>query len=527
LAESTQIQDTPPGHPGLARLFTRKIAWAAVAVVFLVAWAYADLLGLGTRYGFAKGVEYWLFQPSDSAPLVIIAISAWLLYRRSPRIRTLSLSSGSLALALPFYLVCFAAYGWAVYTGSLDMRVISFTAFLFGSLALLAGRAGLAALWLPAGFMLFALRIPAPLQLHVLYDLQMTTAQYAGWLLYSIGETAFVSGDQIIRASQKFQVVEGCSGMRSLETMTMLTVLMADLFGRRGWHAFLLLLSAPIVAFALNGVRVLTIVLNPHSDIATIHNAQGIAVLMVGLLIVYGFDELLEKVLPEKANPPFRAKRSAPAAGPDAAMRALATCAAIAIGLLLVARFGPVWAEPSNDRPRVFDTFSAALGEWPSEKIQVDYNFLGSARFDQHFHYAYALREGVVDVFMVTGSQGEVGSSPLSPMSVHPASGFDEVERLDDISNTGMPTMTAHVMRRDKQEVLVWHAFIGERSLLAESVISLLALERSPLRRASPPSVLRLTTEIDGVGPESRDQAMKKLGLIRDRLAPALKELAG
>lgn len=530
MAESTELRDIPPADAGRARRLasrlSRPVTWLAIATGCLVAAAYGDLLGLGTRYGFALGVEYWLFRPSDSAPLIIVAIAGWLLYRRSPRIRALSLASGSATLALPFYLVCFGSYAWAVYTGSLDMRVVSFTSFLFGSLALFYGRRGLAALWLPAAFMLFAVRVPAPLQLHVLYDLQMTTARYAGALLYWLGETAFVSGDQIIRAGQKFQVVEGCSGMRSLETLTMLTVLMADLFGRRGWHAVLLLLSAPIVAFTLNGVRVLTIVLNPHSDIATIHNAQGIAVLLAGLFLIYGFDELLERVLPERANPPFRAIPDHRTVAPGAPMRVLATTAAAAIGLLAIARFGPVWTPPRDTLPSVDDAVSKSFVDWPARKVDVDYNFLGSVRMDEHFHHAYAMPDGVVDVFIAKGSQFEVGSSVLSPMTLHPASGFEQVERLEDVSLPGGPAMTAHVMRRDKQEVLVWHAFLGRRDLLTESVISMLALERSPLRREAAPAVLRLSTQIDGKGPESRAAAAKKLQRTRDRLVPALQELA-
>ncbi len=527
MAESTDIQNVPSGQGRLARLLSRRETWLGLAALALVAWAYADLLGLGKRYGFAKGVEYWLFKPSDSAPLVIILISAWLFYRRSPRVRSLSMASGAPLLALPFYLVCVATYGWAVYTGSLDMRVLSFTSLLFGTLALFWGRPGISALWLPAAFMLFALRIPAALQLSMLYELQMWTAKYAGWLLYSIGETAFVSGDQIIRANQKFQVVEGCSGMRSLETLTMLTILMADLFGRRGRHALLLVCSAPIVAFALNGVRVLTIVLNPHSDIATIHNAQGIAVLMFGLLIIYGFDEVLERALPASANPPFKAKRAAGEPRAGAAFIGLGVTAGLACVLLAIARFGPVWEPPRASGPRVFESVSAALAPWPSQKLQTDYNFLGSARFDQHFHHAYQLEEGIVEVFVVKGSQHEVGSSALSPMTIHPASGFEEIERLDDVELDGLPSMSARIMRRDKREVLVWHAWIGRDGLASETLRGVLALERSPLRRPTSPVIVRISTEIVGSGPEARDAAVKKLGRVRDQLAPALKRLAG
>ena len=77
-------------------------------------------------------------------------------------------------------------------------------------------------------------------------------------------------------------------------------------------------------------------------------------------------------------------------------------------------------------------------------------------------------------------------------------------------------------MRRDKQEVLVWHWFIGRSSLAAESLRSLFALGRSPFRRDSPPTVVRLMTEIDGSGASSRAEAVKKLGRVHDRMKTAL-----
>ena len=50
-----------------------------------------------------------------------------------------------------------------------------------------------------------------------------------------------MSGDQILHSGQVFQIIETCSGLRTAETLTMLAVLMVDLFRRRGAHALILI----------------------------------------------------------------------------------------------------------------------------------------------------------------------------------------------------------------------------------------------------------------------------------------------
>ena len=166
------------------------------------------------------------------------------------------------------------------------------------------------------------------------------------------------------------------------------------------------------------------------------------------------------------------------------------------------------------------------MSVWPTEKRDRDFNFEGSARFDGFYHHDVLLPDGRVDVFVATSDPSELRASPLSPMTVHPASGFAEVERLDDVLIEGMPPIEARVMRRDKMEVLVWHAYLNRQSLAAETLRGLLAVDRSRARRAEPPTVMRLTTEIEGRGDAGRDAAVKKLRRVHDRLLPALRRPA-
>ena len=62
-----------------------RIGLALLGLIALAV-AYRDLLTLGPRYGVESGFEYWLFVPNDRAPAVVLLLSAWLAWRRWPRL---------------------------------------------------------------------------------------------------------------------------------------------------------------------------------------------------------------------------------------------------------------------------------------------------------------------------------------------------------------------------------------------------------------------------------------------------------
>ena len=112
-----------------------------------------------------------------------------------------------------------------------------------------------------------------------------------------------------------FQVIETCSGLRSIFVLTTLAVGWLCFFPTRRLPAALLILSAPVIAYFVNTLRVLSLVLNPGSDLASIHSLQGVGIFLLGLLILYGVDSLLRRIPggneaqigePETALPPRR-----------------------------------------------------------------------------------------------------------------------------------------------------------------------------------------------------------------------------
>jgi exosortase len=483
-----------------------------------LAFAFSSLLTLGTQYGFARGVEYWLFRPTDNTPLVVVVLSAWLAYRRLPRVRALPMHTGPWGLIVGALVAAQCVFAWAVYTGAADLHAFALMLTAVGLIVANWGTAGLRVLWLPVVFLAFAVPMPAPFLLSVVFKLQIWTAHYAGWILYAIGEPALVSGDQILRVSQSFQVIEGCSGLRSLETLSMLTVLLVDLFRRSGWHAAILVVSAPLIAFALNGFRVVTLILNPYSEIIAIHNLQGIVILLAGLLTVYFIDGVLERYplqMARAAKPSGEGARYAPKAAVGVLLATAGLSSLILVGL-------PAWEDPGDQRFDLVEQVTTALEEWPSQKIKPDFIFRGSARFGQIIERRFEIDEGFVDVFAASADLGERGGSSRSPVTAVPGSGWLVRETHSVTLGETHREASERIVEKGRQRLLVRHFYDGDRGFWSETTRTLLAIDRSPARRTRPLLAIRLASPIYDRSKAALEASRNRLDRVYVRLEPAL-----
>jgi len=489
------------------------------------AYAYRALFTLGARYDLESGVEYWLFVPNDRAPAVVLALAAWLAWRRWPRLSRLPptrapgwLVGGVLGLGSLVYL-------WSIRVRADDLQAVALMLHASGLLMLGWGVAGLRVMWVPVAFLLFCIPIPSPLLVTILWELRLWTAEYTGWLLYLLGIPSLVSGDQILRAAESFQVVEGCSGLRSTETLTMLVVLLVDLFQRRGLHAALLLVSAPLVAFALNGVRVLTLTLNPHSEIVAVHSLQGIAILLVGLLVVYGFDGVLARVLPRRALAPEGARP--PNSGSSRRLPAapLAPVALAVAGVTLaMTLWVPGWGAPRPPRTLV-DAVDEVLTARGYEEVGEDTYFYGRMHFREIVHRSYPNLGSAVEVFVGNADLRDRRTSIVSWITAVPGSGWLVRDARDVELEPGGERARELVVEKGTQRRLVLHRLIGVQGLATETLRSFLGLDRSEFQRSSGQLAVRLSTRLDS-GSDGRERAAERLRRYYGDLAPALARVA-
>jgi len=484
--------------------------------------AYRDLLRFKPERTAALDTEQFFFAPDDTAAPLVLALSLWLLYRRRHRLFSLPREGGPVWLVVALFAAGASVFAWSSYTGARDLLVVSLIFNVLGIACAFAGPRAMRVIALPVAFLVFAIPMPAPLLTALVYKAQILTAEYAGFLLFLLGIPAFVSGDLIYQSSQTFQVIENCSGIRSIETLTMLAVLMVDLFERRPRHALIVVAIAPFVAFALNGFRALTLILNPHSKIVAIHNLQGIVILLVGMTLLYVVDGLLERWLGDPGPHPV----PRPAARPGTpwswplwgSAASLLACAALSFWVA-------PWQPPSSSQPLLAEQIPSRLGAWREQQtLDSERLFLERVGLRQTLYRRYARPRGPsVDLFVAAGDLDQRYRSPFSPKTAFPGSGWliEEDERRE--LEPGGPEASVRVLRKGTRRLLTQHWYEGTGGLADEVARTLLALDSSPLRRERLAVVVRMSTPLDDPGAASRAAAEDRLSEIYESLRDPLR----
>ncbi len=507
-----------------------RFRWVSAGAWLLAAIAYAPLVIPDSLSAPAERAEEWFFLPAEGSSGLIVLLAAWLLYRRWNGLVSLPAGPAPVGTTILAFGVGVALAAWANLTRAEDLLVPSLVANGIGLTLLFRGFRGLRFTALPLGVLLLALPLPGVVFNWVVFQFQLWTAQWAGWILLQAGVAAHVSGDLIIRPEGTFAIIEGCSGMRSVEALSLLAILLVDSFGRRGWHAGLIVAVAPGVAFLMNGFRVLTLIFNPHSEIVAIHNLQGVLVLLGGLLVLVGIDSLLEKVLVAPRREP-RGNDLEPSAGsarPQKRLRSahwvsvvvLGACAAISIAPL------PLFSPPRP--PTVLNThFSDAGIGWERASIPIDIPFLGKTRFRDTLYSRFQSGRDEVELFVGVGDESERVSSFRSPKTAFPGSGWVvEAEGMKWLPAIGQD-VEWRLLRSGPRRLFSYRWHRGAENPFRDAVSDTVSLATSPLR--SPGGwdgfVVRVTTRLDGPGDTGLDAAASRLDAFSAAIGPVLQGL--
>jgi exosortase len=469
-------------------------------------------------------VEEWFFEPSDSSPLVILLLCGWLLWRRRGRLAALWGQRGHGALTAGAWLLAAGIFAWAVRAGAPELEAVALVPALLGAANLLGGLAALRVVAVPAVVLLFAVPIPAPLLNEILWHLQIWTADFTGLLLRMLNLPVVVSGDRIILEKGVFAIIETCSGLRSIETLALLAVLMIDLFGRRGRHAWILLALSPFVAFLINGLRCLGLIFNPHADIASIHNLQGIAMLLGGVLLLYFVDGLLAKSGAEPAPISAlerRARRTRARAGLAPRVAVLAGFSA----LLVAISFAPRFTAPAIAANVPMHVVERTLDDWQSVDQQTDWMFLGKVGFSGILNRRYSNGPEMVDAFIGQATPDARVRSYLSDKNGFPGSGWMS-EREQPAQIAGRDVLL-RVVRKGGTRSLVASWYEASPGLAAESARALLSLDSTPVReRSRIPLAVRLSTPLLSAEQTAIENGRQRLEKFAQRLSPALQTLS-
>jgi len=173
---------------------------------------------------------------------------------------------------------------------------------LTGVVWTLAGTAVVRSLLFPIGLLLCMIRIPQFIYQQITFPLQLFASAMAERSLDLMGVPVLREGNILELPSQRLQVVEACSGIRSLLSLTFLALVYAYLFDSRPWMRAALFVATVPVAIVANATRVtLTGVLGEFDKSLAegiYHTFEGWVVFMAALVALVIVHRLICRIAP-------------------------------------------------------------------------------------------------------------------------------------------------------------------------------------------------------------------------------------
>ncbi len=502
-----QIEQPVPSSL-ISRPVTRNASLIAIALGASWAFAFHRLASWDPAAGVRNnpaGIEGFFFAPSGSSPTLLLILAAWLTIRRRHDLfaaMTLPQSLVASGLGLIAILSASLLSIWAHYVDFLGLMIPSLSLMLVGGGLLLGGWRGVLVLLPPALFLILAFPHPAVAVNWVIFPMQLWTAKITVWAIELVGLQAGLAGDLILIPNGRvFQVIESCAGLRSIETLMMSAVVYSEIFGRRGAHAFTLVVAAPLLGMLVNQIRVLSLVASPFSNIDPVHTAQGLAMIVLGVLSIAFLDYLLNRFPVAQFNRCWThttlSWRTESDEGLQLGMsRVLVLCVLLAVvGASTLAL--PLWS-PRPERQQPLSSLSARLDDWRAAGLMLDEQFLGSVGFVQWVHRRYTVNQGDLgaEVFLGADDRLEPRMSLISDKTAVPGPGYTLLERTRIRLEPDGREVDRLLFRQFSSDTLVYHWYLAVDSLPTELLRSALALDRGPLRRPGRSVTARVSMQL-------------------------------
>jgi exosortase len=142
--------------------------------------------------------------------------------------------------------------------------------------------------------------IPTVVYNQLTFPLQLFASRVAETILGLVGIPVLRDGNILELASQKLSVAEACSGIRSLLSLTFLSLVYAYFFDGRVWMRWvLLLLTIPIAIIANAGRVTITGMLsevNPELARGFFHSLEGWIIFMIALALLLATHLIINRI---------------------------------------------------------------------------------------------------------------------------------------------------------------------------------------------------------------------------------------
>lgn len=270
-----------------------KVAW----IIGLLVVSYLPIL--------ARMANQWSSDDDMSHGFFVPAVSAYIAYQRRDELLNTEARPAVLGLLLmswSFVQMCIGILG-----AELFLQRSAFVGSVWGAVLYLGGWPFFRALTLPLLMLPLMVPLPAVIYNQVTFPLQLFASAVAEQTLSLLGIPVLRDGNVLELANQKLSVVEACSGIRSLLSLTFLSLVYGYMSEKSLAIRWAIFLASIPIAVAANSFRVsATGVIseyNPELAKGFLHTLEGGVAFAFAFILMILFHVTLKKILALRGRP--------------------------------------------------------------------------------------------------------------------------------------------------------------------------------------------------------------------------------
>ena len=285
------IENSSSASPATSNVqHSRLWLWPIAVLIGAVALLYAPVL--------QRLVQQWYSDPEYSHGFIVPVLSGFVAWRKRKLLSEIpikpSIAMGIAVVLASLFLLLVGSLG-----AELFLTRVSLVLMIVGLILYFFGYPILRELAFPVGFLLLAIPLPALIYNQIVFPLQLIASQLATGLLDVTHAMPILrEGNVLILPNSTLEVVEACSGIRSLMSLTTLAIGYGYLVEKNLGIRYALALGTVPVAVMANAARVMVTALlsyyvDPSAAQGLTHEFSGIVIFILATLMMLALHGLL------------------------------------------------------------------------------------------------------------------------------------------------------------------------------------------------------------------------------------------
>jgi exosortase len=280
----------------------QAVPWTAIIwfTALLIAGSYPILKPL---------VQQWANDDDFTHGFLVAPMAVWIAWQNREKILAIRMKPAWWGVGVMVWGIFQAYIGWI--GAELFLQRTSVLVLLVGLLLVIGGNALVRELAFPLLLLIFMIPIPSVIYNSITFPLQLFASRVAETTLDLLGYPVLRDGNILELASQKLSVAEACSGIRSLMSLSFLSLIYSYFFEERVWMRWVLFVATIPIAIIANAGRVtITGILSEvNTELAQgfFHELEGWVIFIIAGVMLVGLHGLI------RAGMSLWSKRALPA----------------------------------------------------------------------------------------------------------------------------------------------------------------------------------------------------------------------